>query len=253
MDDALAHARRSEVSGLIDRYGGLYDLRWGYSGNVANRALDSQLKELEDEVRGRTRLAQDVIAAMGEKELAAKVVEHGEVVQHSFTQARIAIVEAIAILAQREELAEIIGPVGPRLSASELHHVVWGAEAGLWDDGHFRQAVQTASSALEGLLQAVAGPGVSGEKLAALFSLIDPTEDSPRLRLRDLDSDPTSKTWKSAHDGAAALVRGAFMGVRNMVAHPGWPEPDASEALEMLAVLSYVAHLIDRCDVERAK
>jgi hypothetical protein len=47
-------------------------------------------------------------------------------------------------------------------------------------------------------------------------------------------------------------VRGAFQGVRNLMSHPGWPEPDASEALEMLAVLSYVAHLIDWCDVEKA-
>jgi hypothetical protein len=55
--------------------------------------------------------------------------------------------------------------------------------------------------------------------------------------------------WKSAHEGAAALVRGAFMGVRNLVSHPGWPDPDSSEAIEMLAVLSYVAHLIQRSNV----
>jgi hypothetical protein len=49
---------------------------------------------------------------MGENELAAKVVEHeeGQFGGHPFTQARIAIVEAIAILAQREELAEIGNP-----------------------------------------------------------------------------------------------------------------------------------------------
>jgi hypothetical protein len=53
---------------------------------------------------------------MGEEDLAAKVVEHEEGLYggHPFTQARVAIVEAIAILAQREELAEIVGPVGPR-------------------------------------------------------------------------------------------------------------------------------------------
>jgi hypothetical protein len=52
----------------------------------------------------------------------------------------------------------------------------------------------------------------------------------------------------SAHDGAASLTRGAFMGVRNLVSHPGWPEPDQHAALKMLAVLSYVAHLVDRSD-----
>ena len=190
---------------------------------------------------------------MGEEELAERVVEHEEGMYggHPFTQARVAIVEAIAILAQREELAEIVGPVGPRLSASELHPAIWGAAAGLWDDGHYRAAVQTAATALEGLLQAVAGPAVSGENLAALFSTNDRAAAGPHLRLRELE--PGSKTWKSAHEGAAALVRGAFMGVRNLVSHPGWPEPEHGEALEMLAVLSYVGRLVDRSDAQPAE
>ncbi len=169
---------------------------------------------------------------------------------HPFTQARVAIVEAVAILSQREELSAIVGPVGPRLAASHLHPVIWSAAAGLWDDGHRRAAVQTAATALEGLLQVVAGPGVSGEALAALFSVGDPVSGTPRLRLREVA--PESKTWKSAHEGAAALVRGAFLGVRNLMAHPGWPDPTADEALEMLAVISYVAHLMDRADTVTA-
>ena len=43
------------------------------------------------------------------------------------------------------------------------------------DDGHRRPAVRTAATALEGLLQAVAEPGVSGENLAIAFSVLDPT------------------------------------------------------------------------------
>lgn len=71
MNDALAHERLSEVLELLDRYGDVHDRRWGHNGNVANRALDSQLKELTDQVRARIRFARDVIAAMGESELAA--------------------------------------------------------------------------------------------------------------------------------------------------------------------------------------
>ena len=37
------------------------------------------------------------------------------------------------------------------------------------------------------------------------------------------------------------------MAVRNLVSHPGWPDPSEDEGLEMHAVLSYVAHLTDRC------
>jgi hypothetical protein len=252
MDDKLAHERLNGVLELIDRWGDLYDRRWGHKSPHYREQpeLDSQVREGIDEVRTRTKLAHDVIAAMGENELAAKVVEHneGQFGGHPFTRARVAIVQAIAILTNREEVAAIVGPVGPRLSASELHPAIWGAAAALWDDGHFRAAVQTASTALEGLLQAVIGPAVSGENLAVLFSTNNPTQGSPRLRLHGVD--PTSSTWRSAHDGAAALVRGAFMGVRNLVSHPGWPEPAASEALEMLAVLSYVAHLVDRSDTK---
>ncbi|KDE98186.1 hypothetical protein Y900_004320 [Mycolicibacterium aromaticivorans JS19b1 = JCM 16368] len=255
MNDELAHKRLSGVLGTIDDWGDLYDRRWGHADPQGFEApgLDQQVRDGIDEVRKRTRFARDVIAEMGEKELSANVVESLESYAHPFIQARVAIVEAIAILEQREELAEIIGPVGPRLTASELHGVIWGAAAGLWDDGHYRQAVQTAASALEGLLQVVAGPGLGGENLAKLFTLDSPpTPESPRLRFRDIDPDPTSKTWKSAHEGAASSVRTAFMAVRNLVSHPGWPDPTASEALEMLAVLSFVAHLVDRCDTVTA-
>ena len=183
MNDALAHERLVGVLKLIDRWGELYNRRWGKRGHARDGSLAAQVDTLIDEVRTRTKLAHDVIAAMGEEALSAKVVENEEGLDggHPFTQARVAIVEAIAIL----------------------------------------------------------------------FSPSDPTPASPRFRLRDVD--PASKTWKSAHEGAAALVRGAFMGVRNLVSHPGWPDPTPSEALEMLAVLSYVAHLIQRSDVVQSQ
>lgn len=247
MNDALAHECLTGVLALVDEWGELYNKRWGKGPQYQEYPeLEPRVAELIDQVRTRVKLAHDVIAAMGERDLATQVIEFAEGMYggHPFTKARIAIVEAIAILAQREELAEIVGPVGPRLTASELHPAIWGAAASLWDDGYFRAAVQTAATALEGLLQGIAGPAVSGENLAVVFSSTDPTVGSPRLRLRDVD--PASKTWKSAHEGAAALVRGAFMAVRNLVSHPGWPDPAPREALEMLAVLSYLAHLVDR-------
>jgi hypothetical protein len=257
MDYERALARLTEIRELIDRYATAYDRYW-YSNHpmmLKTPGLAQQVNMLADEVRGQVTFANALIAATGEKELAARVVEHDEGAYggHSFAQARNAIVDAIAILVHQDELAEIAGPAGPRLSASELHPVIWHEAAGLWDGGYFWEAVKAAADALEGKLQALAGLGVSGADLAKLFALDEPTQECPRLRLHNIDPDPESKTWKSAHTGAASLVRGAFMGVRNLVSHPGWPKPDAPEALEMLAVLSYVAHLIDRCDVEKAK
>lgn len=253
MNDALAHERLQGVLDLIDAWGALYDRRWGNREPYLEQAeLDSQVRDGIDEVRARTKLAHDIVEAMGEGALAARIVEHeeGQFGGHPFNQARVAVIEGIAILSQREELASIVGPLGPRLAAAELHPVVWGAAAELWDDGYTRAAVQTAATALEGLLQATAGPGVAGENLAILFSVSDPTPGSPRLRLHQVE--PKSKTWKSAHEGAAAMVRGAFMAVRNLVSHPGWPDPGPAEALEMLAVLSYVAHLVERSETVEA-
>jgi hypothetical protein len=45
------------------------------------------------------------------------------------------------------------------------------------------------------------------------------------------------------------MVRGAFMGVRNLVSHPGISDPDPGEALEMIAILSYVARNVERSEV----
>jgi hypothetical protein len=249
MDDALAHRRLAEVLALIDQWGETYDKRWGKHRPYNEQpGLDHTLRLQIDNIRSRTRFARDIVSAMGQTSIADRVVERDEglVGGHPFTQARLAIIEAIAILAQREELAEIVGPVGPQLSATALHPTIWGAAAHLWDDGHFRAAVQTAATALEGILQATAGPAQSGENLGSLFSTTDAPPGSPRLRIPDLA--PGSKTWKSAHEGASALVRGSFLGARNLMSHPGWPDPGPSEALEMITILSYIARLVDRSD-----
>lgn len=251
MNDAVVHERLQGVVDTIDQWAKLWD-RWTAEPGYDDPRLESEVRLAGDEVRKRVRLARDVVTAMGEKDLALMVVEHGQSYVHPYTQARKAIVEAIAIVAQREELASIVGPVGPRLSASELHPTIWGSAAALWDDGYHPQAVQTAAQALEGLLQAKAGSRVSGENLGKLFTTNDPTQGSPRLRLRGIDANTDASTWNSAHEGAASSVRAAFMAVRNLVSHPGWPPPTAAEALEMLAVLSYVAHLVDRSDVAKA-
>jgi len=154
------------------------------------------------------------------------------------------------LMARSLELPEIVGPVGPRLVASELHPIIWSAAAKLWDDGHIRPGCPDRRDGTRRAFAEHNGPGTSGENLAIVFSPNDPTPGSPRLRLRDID--PTSKTWKSAHEGAAALVWGAFIGVRNLVSHPGWPDPSPCEGIEMLAVLSYVAHLIERSDAVKS-
>jgi hypothetical protein len=75
MNDELAHKRLSGVLATIDGWGDLYERRWDHP---RQDHLESAVKQGIDEVRARTKLAHDVIAAMGEDELAAQVVEHEE-------------------------------------------------------------------------------------------------------------------------------------------------------------------------------
>jgi hypothetical protein len=52
------------------------------------------------------------------------------------------------LLDSHEEAERILGPVGPKLAAANLHPWIWNAAVDLWDDGHLREAVQAAAVAL---------------------------------------------------------------------------------------------------------
>ena len=147
-------------------------------------------------------------------------------------------------LAESDRMAAILGPKGPQLSTANLHPTVWDAAAHLFDRGFYRQAVQTAGQALESHLQTIAGPQWSGVDLAQLFRDFGGKAGGPIHHFDFLD--PDGDTYGSARQGSAFLIRGAMQAIRNLVSHRDWPEPDETEALEMLAVLSYVAHLVDR-------
>src|SRR6266568_2226589 len=92
------------------------------------------------------------------------------------------------LLGSAEELERILGPVGPKLAAANLHPWIWNAAVDLWDDGHRREAVQAAAQALfDNHLPAKLGVSYQGAKDAAskAFSESAPTAGNPRLRLND--------------------------------------------------------------------
>jgi len=156
---------------------------------------------------------------------------------------RAALITLRSRVTERERMEQILGPTGPQLSSAHLHPVIWHAAAPLFDGGHYRQAAQAAGQALEGHLQAIAGPKISGKDLAKLFAT-----SGTGTRLHFPVVDDGSKSYMSAIEGAASLIRGAMMAIRNLVSHPDWPDPTESEALEMLAVLSYIANLVDKAE-----
>lgn len=140
----------------------------------------------------------------------------------------------------------------PGLDPADLHPWVVEAAARLWQDGHQRQAVQAAASAVENWLRAETGvhQGSIASLAASAFSTADPTPDAPRLRFSGFDP-VGSDGWKSAHDGAGAFGRGCFLRIRNLYTHhDGEAE---HEDLEALAALSLLARWIDSAEVVKSE
>jgi Protein of unknown function (Hypoth_ymh) len=184
------------------------------------------------------------IAARADTELPRKLTEDG----HGWPYVRTlrASRQLAGLLDSVEETERILGPVGPKLAATSLHPWIWNAAVSLWDDGHRREAVQAAASALfDHHLPAKLGVPTrpsSKDLIAQAFSTNPPTAGNPRLRLHDYP-DP-SPSWTSQHEGAQFFGMGCAQLVRNLVTHGA--QPDEQTALEQLASLSLLARLIER-------
>lgn len=154
------------------------------------------------------------------------------------------------LLSSVEEAERILGPRGPKLAAANLHPWIWNAAVNLWDDGHRREAVQAAATALfDQHLPAklgVPGPPSAKERISQAFATDPPSAGKPRLRLDDYP-DP-SPNWTSQHEGAKFFGMGCAQLIRNLATHTG-TQPDEQSALEELAALSGLARMIDRAKV----
>ena len=147
----------------------------------------------------------------------------------------------------------ILGPSGPVLAAEGLHPWVWHAAVDLWDDGHYKHAVNGAAAKVEEQTQLkLDREDLSGTKLYTEAFRLDAKPGERRLRfmhLTELTADGNrTQTWKSAHQGAMNYGQGCAEGIRNMNAH-GTRELDEKEALEYLAALSVLARWVDTAQV----
>lgn len=86
------------------------------------------------------------IAARVDAELPAKLQEESD--GWPYDQTLKAARQLAGLLKATEDAQQILGPVGPKLAAANLHPWIWDAAVGLWDDGHRREAVQAAAVAL---------------------------------------------------------------------------------------------------------
>jgi hypothetical protein len=194
----------------------------------------------------------EAIAREVDPRLAERLRASDSVIAH--LHKRDACRELRGAILSRQEAAEILGPQGPQLAAAQLHPWVWDHAAQLWSDGHRRAAVQAAAT---GLFDSHVPAKVGRQRdskggvdlMGQAFSIKPPEPGAPRLRFTSIP--PGTPEWTSAHEGAMKLGQGAAQAIRNLATHD-LSEPDEQEGLEMLAVLSYVARLVDKADVDEA-
>lgn len=149
------------------------------------------------------------------------------------------------------EIEQHLQPEAPGWRADRLHPWVWRGAQSLWASGHYADAVETAAKMVNAELQNKVGRrDMSDAKLCAdSFSPLAPSEKAPRLRFA---GDRTSESWGTRQSGAVSFSRGAFMAIRNPLAHHGDTDLGEHEALELLAVFSVIARWIEECSVEEA-
>jgi len=163
------------------------------------------------------------------------------------------VARLIGILENRARHTDIFAAAGPQLAASQLHPWVWNAAVDLWDDGHYREAVQRAATSIEEhtrLILDLASPSAADLYMTAFKT--DANRGERRLRFRDLQEKTTdgqtTANWRSAHDGAAHFGRGCAQAIRNLASHRT-DDLEEQVALEYLASLSVLARWIDTAQV----
>ena len=160
------------------------------------------------------------------------------------------------LLARLDHLNEVNTRLGgedlsPRITASSLHHLIWGAAKTQWTLGQRHEAVLAAAKAVNSQLQAkVSRRDVSEADLVKqAFSDKPPEPGKPRLRFNSVEDD---KTRESMRGGALEFGSGCFRAIRNPVGHRPNDEIEMTEheALERLAAFSLLARFIDNAELE---
>ena len=154
---------------------------------------------------------------------------------------------AIAILEGAIHEIELSTPTGPEISCDALHPWIVGAVAGLWDNGHYREAVDAATHAIEVRIKTTIGSHQTGTPLVTdAFNPAPPRAGEKRLRFPQYKEG--TPAWTNAHEGAMAFARGCMMRIRNLIEHEegSW---EHQEALEALAALSLLARWVESATV----
>lgn len=145
----------------------------------------------------------------------------------------------------------------PAFSPALMHPVIWAGAAVHWTSHQYRVAVREAAEGLTILWKERLGRSdVDDTKFwQQTLSPGDPLPGKPKMRW---PGDPDAKTTKSMQGGLepmakslTSLATGLNLTVRNVATHTR-EELDEQQAMERLAAYSYLARLLDQCEVLRA-
>jgi uncharacterized protein (TIGR02391 family) len=163
-------------------------------------------------------------------------------------KARDAAERGLGVLNDRDEVTARLAPDAPVLPADQFHPWVWNSARTLWESHHYRQAIQTAWTAINAKIRDKVGRrDVSDAKLVQdVFSKDAPAPGVTRLRV---PGDPTDETVQSRQRGTLQLGLACVSLLRNPVSHEE-DELDEHVALEQLAALSVFARVVDECQPE---
>jgi Protein of unknown function (Hypoth_ymh) len=146
----------------------------------------------------------------------------------------------------------------PGFAPSQLHPLIWGAAADHWTTHQYRVAVREAAEALTVEWKTKLGRNDVDDTVfwQQTLSAGAPTPQTPKLAW---PGDPADKTVKSMRGGLEPMAKalnqlatGLNLTVRNVTAH-NRQELSEQEGLERLAAYSYLARLLDRCEIRRSE
>ncbi|MFI9509022.1 TIGR02391 family protein [Nocardia sp. NPDC052566] len=145
----------------------------------------------------------------------------------------------------------------PGFVPSQLHPMVWASAADHWTSHQYRVAVVEAAEGLTIHWKTKLGRNdVDGTEFwQQSLSPGEPTPERPKLHW---PGDRTDKTVRSMRGGLEPMARalndfatGLNLTVRNVATHTR-QELSEQEAMERLAAYSYLARLLDKCEIRRA-
>lgn len=142
----------------------------------------------------------------------------------------------------------------PAFSPALMHPVVWAGAAAHWTSHQYRVAVREAA---EGLTvhwkQRLGRSDVDDTPFwQQTLAAGDPEPGRPKLRWPGAKDDKTTKSMRGGLEPLAKslnnLATGLNLTVRNVTTHTR-DELSEQEAMERLAAYSYLARLLDRCEI----